>query len=500
MRVKAGLLLLGLGAALGAAEFLPTERPVRSLALGGQATANPQGPAALQDNLAGLAEGDSELWARWQALSSALGGEALGQGALSLRWNFLPGLGMGLLWQHQASPQLSRDRLRLGLAADLSRVAGIPGLSFGAGLDRLLQAFSLDPAFTYAGLPSRDSQAFDASAGLLWQPWSWLSVGVSGDQLTRPNLGIWGEDIFEPVLHWGLALRSPSRGWGSMEALYGQTWADGIPEDHGGLQWSSPGQSLQLRAGLSRERADAGLGLRHGPWRLDYVYRFGLSPEAAAFGASQGLELGFELGSAPAQGPIATPTAVALVAVAPAPGEAQSVEASPTPDPMEAALSQALSLWQDGKRREATQQLAQALDGRQDRPVEQALLKAWRGALATPIPQPTPGAEVQRLLREAEVYRLQGREDLAQQSLKRVLEIAPGSAQAKAALKTPRPQATVAKRHRAKDRFTEGLRLYAEGDTPAARRAWEDALELDPGNIPALNSLTRLRMQAGEKP
>jgi tetratricopeptide (TPR) repeat protein len=450
----------------------------------------------MQDNLAGLAEGGSELWARWQQLSVELGPEAIGQGALTMRWAFKPGMGLGLLWQHQASPQLARDRLRLGLGVDLERTAGIPGLRLGLGLDRLRQAFSLDEAFLYGGLPQRDDQAFDASAGLLWRPWPWLALGLSGEQLARPNLGIWGADIFEPVLHWGAALSSPRGRLGGLDLLVSQDSLDGRVESRAGLQWRSPGEALQLRGGISEQRGDAGLGLRYGPWRLDYVYRFGLSPEASAFGASHGVDLGFELGPAPKPAPTPSPSVTPVEL--PPPDVAPSP--SPTPDPVDAALSRALGLWQDGKRRQALKALDQALQGREDRPAESALSRAWRLALATPTPRPTPGPEAARLLREAEVYRLQGREDLAQKALQRVLEIEPGQAEARAALKPAKTPTTKKARQRSKERFAEGLRLHAEGDTPAARRAWEDALELDPENIPALNSLTRLRMQSGAKP
>jgi hypothetical protein len=497
--VKA-LILLALAQPLAADEFMSGNLPARSEALGGDSVADPQGSAAVQENLAGLGLSDDGLWMRYQSVVEDV--PDLGQGSIAAQWSPLPGLGFGLLWQHLGDPGLERDRFRLGLGLDLGAWAGLKGLSLGVGLDRLVQQYSLDPAYTYAGLPSTSAQAYDAAAGLLWRPCSWFSLGAGADQLTSPNLGLVGEDRFGPMVTWDAGLRVPLP-WSSLYLHSGQAWGGQNPVWQSGVEWSSPDEHLSIRAGSDGASVSLGAGFKVGAWRLDYVYRFGLSAEAAAFGGGQGVELGIDLGSpgaaatpgpSPTQTPMPAPTAIPTMIPPPTP------QATPSPDLAALEVTQALDLWNQGEKPQALALITRALRGREDLATAGALKQAWQRALTTPTPSPTPGAEAEAGLKEAQVYHAQGRDDLARQTLKALLSKDPGQAEAKTALKALKAPAKVPSARRAKSRklFESGLRLYGEGRSDEAMVDWEKALKADPDNAEALNSLTRARLQEGK--
>lgn len=493
--VKA-LILLALARPLAADEFMSANLPARSEALGGDSVADPQGSAAVQENLAGLGLDGDGLWMRYQSVVEDV--PDLGQGAIAAQWSPLQGLGFGLLWQHLGDPGLERDRFRLGLGVDLGAWAGLKGLSLGVGLDRLVQQYSLDPAYTYAGLASTSSQAYDAVAGLLWRPWPWLHLGAGADQLSSPNLGLVGQDRFGPMVTWDAGLRVPLP-WSSLYLHSGQAWGGQNPVWQSGLEWSSPGERLAIRAGSDGTSVSLGAGFKVGAWRLDYVYRFGVSAEAAAFGGGQGVELGLDLGSpSPAPRPAATP--LPILTPAPTAIPAPRPQATPGPDLAALQVAQALDLWNQGEKPRALALITRALRGREDLATAAALKQAWQRSLTTPTPSPTPGAEAEAGLKEAQVYHAQGRDDLARRTLQALLSKDPGQAEAKSALKALKAPAKVPSARRAKSKrlFETGLRLYGEGHADEAVADWEQALKADPDNAEALNSLTRARLQEGK--
>ncbi|MGH7442984.1 MAG: tetratricopeptide repeat protein, partial [bacterium] len=424
-----------------------------------------------------------------------------GQGAVDLRWNALPGLGFGLLWQHLFDSVLSRDRLRLGIGMDLGAWTGLKGLRLGLGLDRLEQQYTLDPAYTYYGLPSTHAQAYDAAAGLLWSPTPWFSVGASGDQLTSPNLGLVGPDIFQPVFTWDGGLHLPLRSYGKPYLHFGQAWEDTGegPTPQGGAEWSDPGGHLALRAGSDGTSLSVGAGFKIGGWRLDYAYRFGLGAEAEAFGGGQDMDLGLDFGGPPPRpslGPKVTLTPT-FVPMPPPPGPSPTA----TPDPALADLTRAISLWNQGQRRRALDTVRIAAREGGHPPAAAALESAWNAFLAVPSPAPTPAPEVRVGLAEARDLHLQGRDDLARATLKRLLKRTPDQRDLRAALRAlGRPLADRTAHLKSRELFEKGLRLYAGGRTDEACAVWEKALKLDPENTEALNSLIRAQTQEGTAP
>lgn len=484
------LLLVCAGPAEGD-EFMPANLPARSVALGGSSVADPQGAAAAQENLAGLSFDGNDLWLRYQSIALDVPAPDLGQGAMEMRWNALPGLGFGLLWQHLFSGGLSRDRLRVGMGLDLGRWAGLKGLRLGVGLDRLQQQYTLDPAFTYAGLQSTRSEAYDAAAGLLWSPKPWFSLGLAADQLTSPNLGLVGPDVFSTVFSWDGGFHVPLRSVGALYLHFGQAWNSEGLTPQAGLEWSSPGGGLALRAGSDGTTFSVGTGFKVGSLRLDYVYRMGLNAQAAAFGGSQGVDLGLDFGE-PA---VARSVQGVPALVIPRPDPVPTPAPTALPDPALAEVSQAITLWGEGSRHLALELISRALRDRQDMPTVTALKSAWERAL-TPLASAPPPPAVAAGLAEAEAFRAQGRDDLARETLKKVLAADPLQGQAKAALKAlDRPKVTLSAKTKSRKLFEKGMRLYGSGHQDEALAAWEKALKLDPGNMEALNSLTRARIQ-----
>ncbi len=115
---------------------------------------------------------------------------------------------------------------------------------------------------------------------------------------------------------------------------------------------------------------------------------------------------------------------------------------------------------------------------------------------------PEAKSEVQRLSYEAIIYQRSGRDDLAAETWRKVLEKEPGNTEAKEAvtrLETRTPARAYAAPPpmgpRAKELYEAGLGDYAAGNLTAAISKWEEALKLAPDDINLQNSLIRARME-----
>jgi tetratricopeptide (TPR) repeat protein len=110
--------------------------------------------------------------------------------------------------------------------------------------------------------------------------------------------------------------------------------------------------------------------------------------------------------------------------------------------------------------------------------------------------------KIQQLAAEAEIYRSKGRLDLARQTWQEMLKADPtnGLAQENLALNTasgPAITLTDGQKEQVQALMQKGLKAYADGDTDAALKDWDEVLRIDPLNVNALNNLTRVKMEEG---
>jgi tetratricopeptide (TPR) repeat protein len=109
--------------------------------------------------------------------------------------------------------------------------------------------------------------------------------------------------------------------------------------------------------------------------------------------------------------------------------------------------------------------------------------------------------QVERLISEAEIYEKKGRQDLARQAWKEVLQRQPDHALAinkVSGADAVRPSLSAADAARAEELYENGLKAYLNGDTPKAVELWEAVLKIDPGHVNALNNLARARLEMKE--
>ncbi len=111
--------------------------------------------------------------------------------------------------------------------------------------------------------------------------------------------------------------------------------------------------------------------------------------------------------------------------------------------------------------------------------------------------------KLQQLAAEAEIFRGKGRIDLAREAWQEMLKKDPANSLAKENLSQTEaggsaPVLTEAQKNQVQGLLQSGVKAYADGDTESAVRDWEEALQVDPQNVNALNNLTRVKMEEGE--
>jgi tetratricopeptide (TPR) repeat protein len=127
--------------------------------------------------------------------------------------------------------------------------------------------------------------------------------------------------------------------------------------------------------------------------------------------------------------------------------------------------------------------------------------KAFTPKAATPAEK--EDKKLQQLAAEAEIFRGKGRVDLAREAWQEMLKKDPSNSMAKENLSQTEaggsaPALTEAQSGQVQALLQRGVKAYADGDTDSAVRDWEQALQIDPQNVNALNNLTRVKMEEGE--
>ncbi len=110
--------------------------------------------------------------------------------------------------------------------------------------------------------------------------------------------------------------------------------------------------------------------------------------------------------------------------------------------------------------------------------------------------------KMEQLAAEAEIFRSKGRLDLARDTWQEMLKADPSNAMARENLSenaTTGPAQTLSEsqKNQVQALLQRGLKAYANGDTEAAVKDWEDVLLIDPLDVNALNNLTRVKMEEG---
>jgi len=153
--------------------------------------------------------------------------------------------------------------------------------AFGVNAKYLRRAISLDsltvndPVFK-AGT---SASALTVDAGVLWKPeqgqWQGWRIGLTGQNLTQPNVGFQDVDRVPMVGRLGVAYQSKQMPW--LVPALDVTRRDGVTGISGGAESWLFHDVLGLRAGANRDEASAGisyyqeLSKRIG-FRLDYGF------------------------------------------------------------------------------------------------------------------------------------------------------------------------------------------------------------------------------------
>lgn len=179
----------------------------RARGMGGAFTAVANDTGALTYNNAGLGFIDwFEMNCMYSQLYTGLDGVDMGLNFVGLVYPFARG-SLGLNWARFSTTDLYKeDTIQIGYGAMLSDV-----MSIGVGVDYLSQGYVLgknlydktDPVF--AG--DNDKYAFGVNAGLLLRG-DHVSLGLSGRNLNRPDIGRKTTDIVPPEYRGGIALHS----------------------------------------------------------------------------------------------------------------------------------------------------------------------------------------------------------------------------------------------------------------------------------------------------
>ena len=160
-------------------------------------------------------------------------------------------------------------------------------------------------------------------------------------------------------------------------------------------------------------------------------------------------------------------------------------------------LTQAFDALAKGERKKAAELLVQ---GQKTYPNDPSFARLAR-SLSQSAVSPAAGAQVDRLLLEADLYNQKGRPDLAREDWKKVLTLDPSNGSAEAKLEQSAPgsgeKLTPEQSQEAQDLYQKGLRAYLSGDNAEAVKDWQDTLKIDPNNLNAQNNLVRAKLEAG---
>jgi tetratricopeptide (TPR) repeat protein len=388
--------------------------------------------------------------------------------------------------------------------------AAVPGhLSLGFAAAGLRQSFTLSSPMPGVNLSQLNAQAFSMDAGVLAQPWSWLSLGFSDQDLNQPNLGVVGVARLPQTLRWGVGLLLP----GGLTVNLAQSSASGLVDSQAGLQWSPPGSMLSLRCGLDSSSLGAGFGLAWSSLRLDYAYQWSLpGGDAAGLPGTHSLALAYAWSSARNRAQVWTEQgrqalaasrfsealACARNALLLSPGDAGSG----------ALLAQAQQGWDrqqaqnyavlgqkalaQGRTGDAVQYLKWACSLDPSNAAYASQLGAAQAGLPTGI---LADALVQKQVEAVLACLAKGQTQEALDALQPALDHAPGDASLQALarlLKAPEGRAPTARPAQGPDTLRwmeDAVRFSGQGQPDLARQAWQKVLKADPDNALARRAL-----------
>jgi tetratricopeptide (TPR) repeat protein len=274
--------------------FLDFDPPARAAGMGGNLVADPEGSDSFYFNPAGLGSLDRlNLSARYQALEPGLEQDSLSTSGLTAALP-LEGLGTaGLSWDHFGSNNLQQDRLRLDWGRDFPELKNLGHFQMGFSFSYLKQAYTLNNVLPGLGGSNFSGEAFSLGAGILYQPFPSLTLGLSADDLTQPNLGVVGVYRFPVAWRWGAAYAISLSDAGSLILTLSQQDLGAGLETQGGGEWRLPFLGLALRAGADANQGALGIGWSNSFLRLDYAYLFSWGTEPSI--SSEGLPANYEL-------------------------------------------------------------------------------------------------------------------------------------------------------------------------------------------------------------
>jgi len=282
---------------LGGAAFLDFSVPAREAALGGNGVALPEGTSSLAFNPAGLGnEIQFKVSARYENLFSGIGGDDLSTGNLSAVLPLDPGDGLGLSVDHFGAPTLQQDRLQAAFGKSFDEGSLLHPLRLGLSLSFLRQQFTLQDPLAGVSPSNVSSGAFSVGAGALFDPFPWVSLGISGEDLNQPNLGVLGTDLVPPGLRYGAAFRPPV-GQDRLVLNLSQDWNGGVLSTQAGAEWNFTQWGVALRAGGDAATGCLGFGWKTTGLTIDYAYQFSWNESPSLNGVglpgSHLLEVGF---------------------------------------------------------------------------------------------------------------------------------------------------------------------------------------------------------------
>jgi tetratricopeptide (TPR) repeat protein len=276
------------------AAFLDFNPPARAAGMGGNLVADPQGSDSFYFNPAGLGSLDRlNLSARYQALEPGLEEDSLSTSGLTAALP-LDSLGTaGFSWDHFGSNNLQQDRWRLDWGRDFPELKNLGRFQMGFSFSYLKQAYTLNSALPGLSGSNFSGEAFSLGAGILYQPFPSLTLGLSADDLSQPNLGVIGVYRFPVAWRWGAAYTLSLSDAGSLILTLSQQDLGAGLETQGGGEWQLPFLGLALRAGADANQGALGIGWSNSFLRLDYAYLFSWGTEPSI--SSEGLPANYEL-------------------------------------------------------------------------------------------------------------------------------------------------------------------------------------------------------------
>ena len=281
-------------ASSGHASFQDMPQSIKASAMGGAFVALADDPSAVFINPAGLINLQApEISFMYGKPLAGLDGVDLSQGYSAI------GLPVG-------------KRLALGLRADMFRATGLlseyqiggglsallmPKLAIGVGAAYLYHSYDIarDPAYAGSGVfANRTSKgAVGVNLGLLGFITHQLQLGASISNLNRPDVGLESADpVAREIRLGGLYKMRFLRILGEVsQASDGQ----GVSQNNWRMGIEIPIYAVALRTGANNTGLTAGMGLRFGPFGLDYAFGM-MSNISASNSGNQMVAISYKIG------------------------------------------------------------------------------------------------------------------------------------------------------------------------------------------------------------